>query len=643
MLDSVSAVFKYAYNLLLHTTISLTMFAFLLSAITGMRAENTSIPRLADLKNNPWVPPADGRCIVNELPTELLAYIFELGYQIEKEGPSSAADDDDSDDGRSLGTLSHSSSGSTTDERHLPAELLVSRVCQRWRSVALALPVLWTTLEFKDPFLDFEQQKVYLERAKGAPLDISIDCTFDEEDDREEHGLLQTEDARYDSRVYGEVKQVMDIIAPHALQWRSLEVMVSHYMLMQLVLESLGSLSDGAPLLEVLQLYHYEDDSEDPETFRHDWLRKQEFVLFHNKVPKLSHVTLWGVHLDWPKTTFLRGLHELELAYHAQDVRPSYRDFLRMLKTSPDLVTLALYDSGPAGGPVEWLSSVTADPLDIDEDYDMSTSSSSPSGPQISDPSPTMHTLSSLRNLILSFHPATYAIDLLDRLPMPSLHSLALDFDDDRSLLCTTLLTRLYSPHPSSPPGSSRSILGTIEALKLGGLRTYYPSVVVRAALTLTNLTQLNINADHVDWTWIDLLIDPLRAATEASVVASDSGETTVTASTVVCPRLAILTATGVDGDTLRKLVEARRQAGHPIEELYVDEEEPLNTEEVRWFRENLEVFEFFQASDDEFEDDEDDEDDADIFVELEEAEWEDEVDVEEEADGDEDEWTDED
>ncbi|KAI0801867.1 hypothetical protein BC629DRAFT_1494908 [Irpex lacteus] len=632
-----------------------------LNALTGMPPPDP--PPEVELKDNPWVPPKDGRCVINELPAELLGYIFELGYLAENDKVDSGEDDDDIEDDESFDSLSHSSHSSSNHERDLPIELLVSRVCQHWRNVAIGLPALWTKLEFKDPFNDFEQQRTYLERAKGAPLDISIDCTFEEDDDEDEHAALQDDSGRTESRVYGEIKQVMEIILPHASQWRSLEVMVSHYLLMQLVLESLGSLSDGVPLLEVLQLYHYEDSPEDMElsTFKPPHLKEQDFILFHNKAPKLSHVALWGVHLNWPKTTFLAGLHDLELAYHTPDVRPAYRDFLRILKGSPQLITLTLCESGPAGGPVEWLASVQEEPMDTDDDQQASSSTSPFTNSY--DSALTTHTLSSLQNLVLAYVTPEYIINLLDRLPMPSLTSLALDIEDEHMSSTESLIIRLCSPQPptfsSSNSSTTRSIFGSIEALKLSGLRGVSNPVILRAGLQLSNITQMNFNMDHVDWPWFDMLVDPKRLTPLANANGDPgSGEDDsaiahlgISSSTIMCPRLAILSIAGVDGTDLRDLVQTRKERGHPIMEMYVDDDAPVDEEDVKWLRENLEVLDFFAGSEDGFETD----DDGSVLeVDLEEVDLDDEddeddhhdwddADIEEEEEGDADEWTDED
>ena len=46
------------------------------------------------LKNNPFVAPADGRCIINDLPAELLSQIFVIGAECHCEESKGDGDDD---------------------------------------------------------------------------------------------------------------------------------------------------------------------------------------------------------------------------------------------------------------------------------------------------------------------------------------------------------------------------------------------------------------------------------------------------------------------------------------------------------------------------------------------------------------------
>lgn len=595
------------------------------------------------MTDNPFVPPADGRCIINELPAELLAYIFELGFIADGEG-----DDDDDDDDESCDSLCHDNPCHCFD-RDFPFELLVTRICRQWREVATGLSSLWSTLKFihEDPddpdFLVMERNTQYLERAKGAPLDIEIDLMFNEIDDEDDHhALMNEESSRSVSSRYRQLSDILELLIPHVDHWRSFELTVSHYLLMQQALEALAHrCKAGAPLLEVLQLYHYEEGDIEP-TFQPAHLKEQAWVLFGNNAPRLNTVALWGVHLNWRETKFLTGLVDFELAYHAMDVRPSYWDFLQILKNSPALITLTLCESGPAGTPVDWLHSVLRQ-----EDEEMANAASPLSShPAFSsgsqDKQYTSYTLSTTQKLVLAYIPADYAIAILDRLSMPQLDSLALDFNDDGDDDYAALVTRLCSPSP----GSSKSLFSGLEALKLSGLRCRMQQPVLQAGQALQNLRQMNVNFNHVDFEWLDLLIDPTRLNLIPTDPANADAGAAVLPGTVFCPRLEIYMASGLDGVTVRELLEARKAVGRPIKELYLDQEEPLTDEDAEWVRQNVEVFDYYEGSDEDedvFDESIDDEDEDEFDEEDFDVEWDMDLAVEDEMEGDEEEWTDED
>ncbi|CAL1713109.1 unnamed protein product [Somion occarium] len=271
-------------------------------------------------------PPPDGRCIINQLPPELLAYIFQLGVELEAEG------EDDED------LFSDISSETEEEKPYLPFEVLVSHVCKHWRDIATNLPNLWTSIDFAGPY---DRSITYLERAQQAPLDISLDLEDLDADDPEVKDLIT----------------IAGLILPRVSQWRTFELIVSDFSLMAIVLKNLSA-CPAAPILESLSLYNH-DNIEDMDHFEPAALRDVPELLFNGNVPRLKKIALWGVHLLWERTPFLKNLEEIELAYHAEDVRPSYKVFTNMLKESPNLRSLALCNSGPAGGPVDWLESVT--------------------------------------------------------------------------------------------------------------------------------------------------------------------------------------------------------------------------------------------------------------------------------------------
>lgn len=98
------------------------------------RASRDALAR-KKLKSNPFVPPADGKCPVNGLPNELLAYIFTLGAEAEQEGEND--EEEDEEDEEFDWDEDESDEDDEDERRDLEFQVLVSHVCRRWREVAI--------------------------------------------------------------------------------------------------------------------------------------------------------------------------------------------------------------------------------------------------------------------------------------------------------------------------------------------------------------------------------------------------------------------------------------------------------------------------------------------------------------------------
>ncbi|KAL6302752.1 hypothetical protein BKA93DRAFT_736093 [Sparassis latifolia] len=509
---------------------------------------------------NPYFPPADGRCPINDLPPELLSHIFLLGSaeytqdeqdEDEEEAEADNADNDEEDD----------EEDEDEEEGEPEWEVLVSHVCHRWREVALNTPALWTTL---DSDCELEKIRVYLERSQNAPLVLSFDLAEDDDDDEEDEGRDDDDDADTAKDVALTIRlgETLALIMPHVGHWRSFELMVSDYALMHLALLEFGR-APAAPILEELLLYVY-DDTDEYDTFHPEPLKQQDFVLFGGSAPKLTHVALWGVHLDWARSHFLSGLQEFELAYHAKDVRPSFADVARILHGSPELHTLTFCLSGPAGGPVEWLTSMFED---VPEGVSVSTTLALPS----------------VKKLVLAYLEPAYVMPLVERLALPHLAELALDLEQDDFSDFLVMLAR-----PASATG--KPLLAELESLKVSGLPCG-DEAVAEALGALSNLTYINLNFGFIENSWARYLIDP---PSKAAAVTSPSG------ARVFCPRLQTLTVTGLDGGEVMGIIAARKNAGVPIRQLQINEDDHVDEEQDEWLRQNVESFETFEASDDE-------------------------------------------
>ncbi|KAJ2916132.1 hypothetical protein MD484_g4289, partial [Candolleomyces efflorescens] len=213
-------------------------------------------------------------------------------------------------------------------------QILVSHVCQRWRTIALQTPTLWTTLHLGEP-VHLARAAAYLERCSTSStylLDILVD-TVASEDHIE--GVTLCRD---------EIVQVFDLIIPHVRHWRSFHLKIRDN---QCKLQARHYLSTcgPAPLLETLQLYHFEDYGTSQDLYLATY--RPPVVVFSNTVPRLRNVSLIGVNLPWLKSPYLMNLHKLELALHLDSIRPPYHTWDRMLRLSPQMQSLYLCYSGP--------------------------------------------------------------------------------------------------------------------------------------------------------------------------------------------------------------------------------------------------------------------------------------------------------
>ncbi|KAJ3763672.1 hypothetical protein EV360DRAFT_33014 [Lentinula raphanica] len=556
------------------------------------------------LKNNPFVPPTSG-CPINDLPNELLAHIFYLGMEMEMEDEDlsdsepeyendsnedeldllDSWDSDDEDEGgasafNGIGKVKgvkkgrpdaadgqcdeEESSDEEENERHLPFQVLVSHVCRHFREVAIESPLLWTTIHYHAG-TSLSMAKSWLERSKGHPLQIEIDChgpdDEEDEDDEEEESQSnsENEDATAKSKhlTKDQISELMDILIPAVNRWQIFSVQANYYESIHLILERFSKCS-SAPLLEVLELYHYED-CEEFEHFSPPEL-STKFTIFGGDAPKLKSVALWGVHIDWDTClTLLSDLHDLELAYHANDVRPSFQTFSSIITGSPELETLSLCLSGPSGSASDWGDT----PIDV----------------------------SSVKSLTLCHHEAAYVEALLPLLHLPNVTELYLDYDSEDYSEFALLLSKPL-------PGRTKSILAGLDHLKLGGFpsnRRARQSMLEQ----LVNLKSIRLDCAGDEVEFFERLME----------LKSTPSENGTTQSVVFCPHLTTLMVSGIEGPTMIKFVEARKKGGAPLVKLSLSELDNVDDKEEEWLKAHLEELDFFEPSDSEEELDVDDED----------------------------------
>ena len=226
---------------------------------------------------------------------------------------------------------------------HVPSlnfQILVSHVCHRWRSIALESAPLWTTLVFLEaPHIDRARSLLARVFPKG-PLD-----TPNQKCHQLTHSavpssrnltiLISTVDQA--SHIEGvtiakaEMHTIFCMLRQYLSAWRALHLVVRDNICKAVARDHLGNCGPG-PSLETLQLYHFENfrAAED----LHLATYRPPVVVFANALPKLKNVSLIGVNLPWEKSPYLYDgrVKKLELALHADRVRPAYEWWERMLR-----------------------------------------------------------------------------------------------------------------------------------------------------------------------------------------------------------------------------------------------------------------------------------------------------------------------
>ncbi|EPQ52673.1 hypothetical protein GLOTRDRAFT_79798 [Gloeophyllum trabeum ATCC 11539] len=389
-------------------------------------------------------------------------------------------------------------------------EVLVSHVCHQWREVAISTAELWTCIRLAK-VKDLAQAREYLRRAKKRLLDIVVDSAA-----AEEHvpGVTLSR---------GEFCDVFDIISPHVARWRTFILKVRDQTCKAWA-RTLTSSCGPAPALETLELYHIQK-----------WRSEQTLAssisllpvtIFDEFLPRLRNVSFIGVNLVWDRTPYLRRLKKLQFATHAEDVRPTYQVWTRILRASPELEKLRLNYSGPQS-----------------------------SGTWDAEPIP----LPWLRELSLECMESGYLCRLLDHLSLPRLRHLHLELDEDEEDYNT------FVNHISKPDAPA---FGNLRSLHITALDCT-AETWRRLLLSVPNLTGLEVNFRRVN----DALFGELRGGEYDS--DSDDARSTVTVydlepppspdEDIVLPRLQWFKSTGLDGAELWGFKEYRESIGHPI------------------------------------------------------------------------------
>lgn len=202
---------------------------------------------------------------------------------------------------------------------------IAARVCRQWESFAAACPWLWTFIEFSNRRqwkAGWEKQKLYLERAAGLPLDISI------------RGMLPSAD---NGALI--MSSIADLLVPLAPSWKSLRVGpygIRDYpcpmAAIQVLLERMQGLE--LPILEDLVMHAGVD---------YDELRSLPLWPGPGSTPNLRHVMLTDIPASYQSSMFddlrLLSVYDQRLANYP--VRALVEYLVNFIIRSPDLTTLS--------------------------------------------------------------------------------------------------------------------------------------------------------------------------------------------------------------------------------------------------------------------------------------------------------------
>jgi F-box-like len=510
----------------------------------------------------------------NYFPTELVALVFTLGLE-DEDGKQKEKSDGGGDEGDDVeeekeefhhtDDIDHNSDDKGSEALvfdRLPFQVLVSHVCKHWRQVALHLPALWTRITFSEG-PPFEKSQLWLKRSKSAPLDIDIDCTATANADvnLDDDDIDLDDMPSYFSSV--DIQTILDHIVPNVYRLRRLRVVVSTIPYMYPILSRLATCT-SAPMLEVLELFSKDDIFRLADT-------RQSFVLFQGDAPVLKVCTLWGVQIPWD-IHFLCNLVRLELANHANSVRPSWDEFVHIIDNSPNLQILKIQHSGP-GESRNW-----------------------PLKPLI---------IPTLEQLHLAHLRLEYASRLMRSLVLPNLTFLILEFDGENFSSFVRQITTQPTP----------IFLAGLTHLKISKLWCDKKSCDIMYK-QLTNLKEISLNCVFLDKFFFGKLMSRIPGSTKEN------------RHQVYCPNLETINVTGVNGSDLRHFVMWRRLCRTPIRKIFARDAPRINQLDKKWLRENVERFEYFSDSsqvqayekagyddddDDNYEDDDDSEDDDDM------------------------------
>ena len=226
-----------------------------------------------------------------------------------------------------------------SEESRLDTPDILTHVSSRWRAIVLDTSILWTFIVVTFPFAEKQilRAKAALVRSKNRPVDVHIDVRDPEwawETDEGEHAVKSID-----------AVEIMEWLGPSHPRWRSLSVFTDNWEPMQTFL-AYSTMFSSLPALETLSLNRCNAYAGLPGTTPDSYT---PIALFggNAQLPKLKHVVLSGVHIDYSCSGF-KDLFSLDLRNQSHGVSPTLEELRQILTASPELNSLSLVALSPS-------------------------------------------------------------------------------------------------------------------------------------------------------------------------------------------------------------------------------------------------------------------------------------------------------
>ena len=225
-----------------------------------------------------------------------------------------------------------------SEESRLDVPDILSHVSSRWRAIVVNTSLFWTFIVVTFPFAaeQIARAKVALARSKNRPIDVHVDVRDPEwtwEFDEDQHPVISFD-----------MVEIMEWLGPSHPRWRSLSVFTDNWEPMHTFL-AYSTMFSSLPVLETLSLNRCNAYAGLPGTAPES-VTPIELFGGNACLPKLRHVVLSGVHIDYSRSGF-KDLISLDLRHQSHSVSPSLQELRQILAASPELNSLSLVALSP--------------------------------------------------------------------------------------------------------------------------------------------------------------------------------------------------------------------------------------------------------------------------------------------------------